>query len=85
MLVLSRKLYESIRIGPNIIITVVGFRGDSVCLGLEAPKKIKIVRTELELSPVRPEDQAVADYLEDKYLPHPEPDIDPTLDPRGRR
>lgn len=44
MLVLTRKLNESIVIADNITITVVEIRGDKVRLGIEAPKEVSIVR-----------------------------------------
>lgn len=47
MLVLSRKLDESIMIGDNIIITVVDVIGDKVRLGIEAPKDIPVHRQEV--------------------------------------
>lgn len=47
MLVLSRKLNESIIIADNITITVVDIRGDKVRLGIEAPKSIPIRRAEI--------------------------------------
>ncbi len=47
MLVLSRKSGESIRIGPNIVVTVLGVQGDKVQLGIAAPTDIAIWRTEL--------------------------------------
>ncbi len=47
MLVLSRKLNESILIGDHIRITIVGLRGNQVRLGLEAPPEVTIVRQEL--------------------------------------
>lgn len=47
MLVLSRKVDESIVIGDNIKITVVGMKHGTVRLGIDVPKEIPIVRTEL--------------------------------------
>jgi carbon storage regulator len=47
MLVLSRKLNESILIGDQIQITVVGFRGNCVRLGIAAPGNVSILRQEL--------------------------------------
>jgi len=59
MLVLQRRLYESVRIGPDITVTVVRV-GDKVSLGIEAPKHINIARTEL-LSPRGAEDRKAHD------------------------
>ncbi|MBU0458877.1 carbon storage regulator CsrA [Patescibacteria group bacterium] len=47
MLVLSRQRDESIRIGDNIVITVVDVRGDKVRLGIDAPKEVPVHRTEV--------------------------------------
>lgn len=48
MLVLTRKETQSIRIGEDIIITVVQSGSSSVKIGIEAPRDIRIVRGELE-------------------------------------
>lgn len=48
MLVLSRKLDESIRIGKDILITVISIDRNRVKLGIVAPRDISIVRTELD-------------------------------------
>jgi len=47
MLVLARKLGESIVIGDNIIIKVISLEKGVVKIGIDAPKKVPIVRTEL--------------------------------------
>ena len=47
MLVLSRKLDESIVIGDNITIKIISIDKGIVKLGVEAPKDISIVRSEL--------------------------------------
>lgn len=47
MLVLSRRLNESIQIGEDIEVTVIDVRGDVVRLGIEAPQKTQIWRKEL--------------------------------------
>lgn len=47
MLVLSRKLNESIIIDGNIRITIVGIRGNHVRVGIEAPGHVPIIREEL--------------------------------------
>jgi carbon storage regulator len=47
VLVLTRKLGESIAIDDNIKIVVVQIKGKQVRLGIEAPKETKIHREEV--------------------------------------
>lgn len=47
MLVLSRKPGESLIIGDGIKVTVVDVKGDSVKIGIEAPKDVPVWRQEL--------------------------------------
>lgn len=47
MLILSRKMGESLIIGDNIEIRVTEIAGDKVKLGIEAPQDLKILRKEL--------------------------------------
>ena len=55
MLVLSRKLDESIQIGDEISVKVLGVSGQQVRLGIEAPRDVQIDRAELLLD--LPEDE----------------------------
>ena len=47
MLVLSRKRNQTIRIGDDIVITIVDIRGDKVRVGIEAPSNIPVHRSEI--------------------------------------
>ncbi|MBC2727469.1 carbon storage regulator CsrA [Desulfosporosinus sp.] len=47
MLALTRKVGERIVIGDNIVVTVVGIKGDNIRITIEAPKEIKIYRGEI--------------------------------------
>lgn len=47
MLVLSRRLGESIQIGDDVEVMVVDVRGDLVRIGIKAPQKTQIWRKEL--------------------------------------
>jgi carbon storage regulator len=47
MLVLSRKINETIIINDNIVVTVVDIRGDKVRLGIDAPKDVPVHRQEV--------------------------------------
>lgn len=48
MLVLSRKESQKVRLGDNIVLTIVRVSGDKVRLGIEAPGDLLILREELE-------------------------------------
>jgi carbon storage regulator len=65
MLVLTRKLHQSIVIGDAIEVVVLEVRGEQVRLGIRAPKDVTVHRKEIydqiqeenrESSEVRPED-----------------------------
>ena len=47
MLILSRKLDEKIVIDEGIIITVVSISGETVKLGIDAPRDVKVYRAEV--------------------------------------
>ena len=47
MLVLSRKVGESIMIGNDVMVTIVEFRGDQVRIGVDAPRSVQVYREEL--------------------------------------
>lgn len=48
MLVITRKLNEGITIGDNIELTVLEISKDRVKIGINAPKEVKLFRTELK-------------------------------------
>ena len=47
MLILSRKLGESIVIGDDITITILGITGGQVRIGFDAPKSVSVHREEV--------------------------------------
>lgn len=59
MLVLSRKSNESIMIGGNIEIVVLGVEGDTVKLGIRAPREVDIHRKEIYMA-IQEENRAAA-------------------------
>jgi len=65
MLVLTRKVHQSIIIGDEIEVVVLEVRGEQVRIGIRAPKNVSVHRKEIyeqiqeenkESSDVRPED-----------------------------
>lgn len=49
MLVLSRKVGQTLQIGENICLTITEISGDQVRIGIDAPRDISILRGELIL------------------------------------
>jgi len=47
MLVLTRKTGEQIKIGDNIVVTILEVNGNQVRVGIDAPREVPVVRTEL--------------------------------------
>lgn len=47
MLVLTRKLKQQIKIGDQITVTILRVKGQTVRLGIEAPRDVRVVRSEL--------------------------------------
>lgn len=64
MLVLTRKLDESIRIGDDIKITILRIKGNTIRIGIEAPRDVRVVRSELtfgEEGSTKPVEHAASD------------------------
>ncbi|MEX9782345.1 carbon storage regulator CsrA [Providencia manganoxydans] len=49
MLTLTRRTRETLMIGDDIIITILGIKGNQVRIGIEAPRDIGVHRQEIYL------------------------------------
>lgn len=69
MLVLARKVGQSIIIGDEIELTVIEVRGEQVRIGVQAPRTISVHRKEL-LEQIKAENiRAAAQQVTDDELP----------------
>ena len=47
MFILTRSAQESVKIGDEVVVTIIAVRGNQVRLGFEAPKALRILRKEV--------------------------------------
>ena len=47
MLILTRRVGESVMIGDDVTITVLGVKGNQVRIGINAPKDVSVHRQEI--------------------------------------
>lgn len=66
-LILTRRIGETIHIGDNIEVTMIGMRGNQVRVSIRAPQDVHILRAELK--------QRI------DHVPEPSDPIEPTTPP----
>ena len=47
MLILTRRVGESLMVGDDVVVTVLGVKGNQVRIGVNAPKDVAVHREEI--------------------------------------
>lgn len=47
MLILTRRVGETIRIGDNVAVRILGVKGNQIRVGIDAPKDVAVHREEI--------------------------------------
>ena len=68
MLILTRRPAESIRVGEEVTITLLGIRGNQVRIGIDAPRTIPVHRQEVYN---RIQAEAQGEHPDSRESPHP--------------
>jgi carbon storage regulator len=79
MLILTRRVGETVMIGEDVTVTVLGVKGNQVRIGVNAPREVAVHREEI-FERIKREEAGEATPGDDD----PQPMTPPRLVPEGR-
>ncbi len=65
MLILTRRIGETLMVGDDVTITVLGVRGNQVRIGVNAPRRVAVHREEI-YQRIRKEEEEERELFEDR-------------------